>query len=193
MGARAALIGAGLALSVQTCALPLAAQTAIDPLANARYFPMVYVDEASMDTTEFPKVAFDEHDWQTAKACVAAHGIDTTGAEKPSLRVVPLAHSIRVTDLTVDSIVQLNGTPDSVRGRYQNKFMAPVVAYTFMHRNLVLAVRRAAADSFVRQHEALHALLWHAHTNPWVDSLYRAGDWHPIEIFGPCAPGFLAP
>lgn len=176
--------------AILAAASPLTAQTATDPMANAKYFPMVYIDEASMDTTEFPKVTFDEHDWQTAKACIARQGIDTAGAQKPSLRIVPLAHTLRVTDQTVDSLIQ--NSDSLTRIAYANKFMAPTIAYTFMHRNLVLITRAAAADSVVRIHEAMHSLLWQARANPWVDSIFRAGYWHPVEIFGPCVPGFLS-
>lgn len=163
-----------------------------DPMANAKLWPMVLIDEEGLMPSDFPLVTFPDSAWQATKACAAAQGIDTAGAEKPTLRIVASAHSIRVHDLTIDSLVTATA-PETTAVKFIGKFTAPTIAYTLLRRNLVLVVPSVASNVQTLMHESMHALLWNARKEPRVAEMWATGDWHPAFAFEPCVPGFRAP
>src|SRR5713101_2286853 len=90
-----------------------AAQAQADYRADGlrQTYPMVLVDEAQLPP--YPSITFNRLAWDDAKACRMEHllivpaplGADVDTAP-PLVRVVPLAATIRVHDMTLDSLLQ---------------------------------------------------------------------------------------
>jgi hypothetical protein len=136
--------------------------------------PMMLIDENTLAGGLFVTLPFPVKPWEEAKACVQAR---STGmalgpvGEVPRMLVVPVARTIRVRDLTLDS---LDSASDSSFGG--THFSAPTVAYSLVRSNALLVVERYQENVPLLRHEALHFILWR--------SLRLYG--HPEEFFMPC-------
>jgi hypothetical protein len=142
-----------------------------DMLGSAT-LPMMVIDENTLAGGLFLTMPFPEKPWEEAKACVEALGFALAPiGEAPTMLVVPVARTIRVRDITLDS---LNYASDSTfTGTH---FSAPTVAYSLVRSNALLVVERYRENVPVLRHEALHFIIWR--------SFKRYG--HPEEFFMPC-------
>jgi hypothetical protein len=136
--------------------------------------PMMLIDENTLAGGLFVMTPFPVKPWEQAKACVEARSKGFALApigEAPAMLVVPVARTIRVRDMTLDS---LDSVSDSTFGG--THFSAPTVAYSLVRSNAVLVVERYRENVPVLRHEALHFILWRAL------KLYG----HPEKFFMPC-------
>jgi hypothetical protein len=136
--------------------------------------PMMLIDENTLAGGLFVAMPFPAKPWEEAKACVEALSKGFALApigEPPPILVVPVARTIRVRDMTLDS---LDYASDSTFGG--THFSAPTVAYSLVRSNALLVVERYRENVPVLRHEALHFILWR--------SLRLYG--HPEKFFMPC-------
>ncbi len=142
-------------------------------------FPMMYIDESVVGLATFESQAFPQEPFEEALACLEAAGapIVLHRPRPPQLWIVPTAHTLRVVDMTLDSLVALRDTT-ALLGRFQN----PVQAYTLVRSGVVLATTRAASNRGILRHEAIHWLLWYAVPVEKRADLY----WHPPQYFRRC-------
>jgi hypothetical protein len=136
--------------------------------------PMMLIDENTLAGGLFVTRPFPVKPWEEAKACVEALSKGLARApvgEAPPILVVPVARTIRVRDMTLDS---LDYASDSTFGG--THFSAPTVAYSLVRSNALLVVERYRENVPVLRHEALHFILWR--------SLGLYG--HPERFFMPC-------
>jgi hypothetical protein len=136
--------------------------------------PMMLIDENTLAGGLFVTTPFPVKPWEEAKACVEALSKRVALApigEPPPILVVPVARTIRVRDMTLDS---LDYASDSTFGG--THFSAPTVAYSLVRSNALLVVERYRENVPVLRHEALHFILWR--------SLRLYG--HPEKFFMPC-------
>jgi hypothetical protein len=142
-----------------------------DMLGSAT-LPMMVIDENTLTDGLFVKMPFPEKPWEEAKACVEALTVlPAPIGDPPSMLVVPVARTLRVRDMTLDS---LNYASDSTFAG--THFSAPTVAYSLVRSNTLLVVERYRGSVPVLRHEALHFILWR--------SLRLYG--HPEQFFMPC-------
>jgi hypothetical protein len=136
--------------------------------------PMMLIDENTLAGGLFVTMPFPDKPWEEAKACVEALSKRLALApigEAPPILVVPVARTIRVRDMTLDS---LDYASDSTfTGTH---FSAPTVAYSLVRSNALLVVERYRENVPVLRHEALHFIIWR--------SLKLYG--HPEKFFMPC-------
>ena len=116
---------------------------------------------------------FPKKPWEEAKACVERLSMPPShlSGKPPSMLVVPVARTIRVRDMTLDS---LNHASDSTFSG--TRFSAPTVAYSLVRSNALLGGGAVSGNVPVLRHEALHFILWR--------SLKLYG--HPEKFFMPC-------
>ena len=136
--------------------------------------PMMLIDENTLAGGLFVTMPFPVKPWREAKACVEGlfkgRALAPIG-EAPPILVVPAARTIRVRDMTLDS---LDAASDSTFGG--THFSTPTVAYSLVRSNALLVVERYRENVPVLRHEALHFILWR--------SLKLYG--HPEKFFMPC-------
>lgn len=145
---------------------------------GAGAFPMMVLEERTLQPRLFEHIPFPATPWAQAMSCLSAHGVDTAGAgPAPELLVVPVARTIRVADMTRDS---LEYARDSTR--MGSAFAAPTIAYSLVRTGVVLVVERYSANVPLLRHEALHFILWRAR------KLYG----HPGEFYWPCDRAYQA-
>jgi hypothetical protein len=136
--------------------------------------PMMLIDENTLAGGLFMTMPFPVKPWREAKACVETLSKGSALApvgEAPLILVVPVARTIRVRDMTLDS---LDHASDSTFGG--THFSVPTVAYSLVRSNALLVVERYRENVPVLRHEALHFILWRA--------LRLYG--HPEKFFMPC-------
>ena len=136
--------------------------------------PMMLIDEHTLAGGLFVTMPFPVKPWQEAKACVEARfGGFALGpiGEAPPMLVVPVARTMRVRDITLDSLSRASDS--TFAGTH---FSAPTVAYSLVRSNALLVVERYRENVAVLRHEALHFIIWR--------SLKLHG--HPEEFFMPC-------
>lgn len=159
-------------------AAPVRAQSVVGNPLGADMFPMVMIDGYRINLQEYPTITFPEEPWQEAKACLVAQGVAVPpDAAKPALRVVPLAHTIQISDPTLDSLIGLTDTT-----RVLGRFQGPTPAYTLVRENTVLVVSGWTGNRGLLRHEALHSLLWQSGS----PEDRRASYGHPARYFQPC-------
>jgi hypothetical protein len=157
---------------------PLVYDRPIADMLGSATLPMMVIDENTLAGGLFVRMPFPEKPWEEAKACV--EGLSMLLApigEAPSMLVVPVARTMRVRDMTLDS---LNYASDSTFAG--THFSAPTVAYSLVRSNALLVVERYRANVPVLRHEALHFIIWR--------SLRLYG--HPEEFFMPCDKAYPA-
>lgn len=151
---------------------PLVYDRPIADMLGSETLPMMVIDENTLAGGLFVRMPFPEKPWEEAKACVEGLSMVRTPIGKaPSMLVVPVARTMRVRDMTLDS---LNAASDSTFAG--THFSAPTVAYSLVRSNALLVVERYRANVPLLRHEALHFILWRAL------KLYG----HPEEFFMPC-------
>jgi hypothetical protein len=151
---------------------PLSAQVEGLPLGRSAY-PMLFVDEENLGGSRLTLSPFPEDAWREAASCLVEQGVTLpTPLHMPWLAVVPMARTIRVRDLTKDSLLVAEHDTSGVLGRFQ----APTIAYALLHSNIVLVTESGSRHHSTLRHEALHFILWRAR------SIYG----HPMEFFTPC-------
>lgn len=133
-------------------------------------YPLLAIDEGTMNPAAFKVQVFPLKPWNEAQACLALQGVPIDTMPLPALLVVPpIVNSIRLTDVTGDSL-----------NHGSQGFSAPTVGYTFVHSNAIVIVARYEAHDTLLRHEAIHKILW--------DTLRLFG--HTVEInekyFRPC-------
>ena len=141
--------------------------------------PMMLIDENRLAGGLFVTMPFPDKPWEEAKACVEALSkgfVPAPVGEAPRMLVVPVARTIRVRDMTLDS---LDYASDSTFGGAH--FSAPTVAYSLVRSNAVVVVERYRENVPVLRHEALHFILWR--------TLQLYG--HPEEFFMPCDKAYV--
>ena len=144
-----------------------------DMLGSAA-LPMMVIDENTLAGGLFVTVPFPVKPWNEAKACVEGLSKDVAlppVGEPPQLLVVPGARTIRVRDMTLDSLEYASDS--TFAGTH---FSAPSVAYSLVRSNALVVVERYRENVPVLRHEALHFIIWRAL------KLYG----HPEEFFMPC-------
>ena len=135
-----------------------------DMLGSAT-LPMMLIDESTLPSGLFDTVPFPGEPWEEAKACVAkVSGSRGSVGEPPSILVVPVARTLRVRDMTLDSL------------NHESHFSAPTVAYSLVRSNALVVVERYRGNLPLLRHEAIHFILWR------LLKLYG----HPDEYFMPC-------
>ena len=141
--------------------------------------PMMLIDENRLAGGPFVTMPFPDKPWEEAKACVEALSkgfVPAPVGDAPRMLVVPVARTIRVRDMTLDS---LDYASDSTfTGTH---FSAPTVAYSLVRSNALVVVERYRENVPVLRHEALHFILWR--------TLQLYG--HPEEFFMPCDKAYL--
>jgi hypothetical protein len=145
----------------------------VDLLGSAT-LPMMLIDENTLAGGLFVTMPFPIKPWEEAKACVEALSKGFALApigEAPPMLVVPVARTIRVRDMTLDS---LDYASDSTFAG--THFSAPTVAYSLVRANALLVVERYRENVPVLRHEALHFIIWR--------SLKLYG--HPEKHYMPC-------
>jgi hypothetical protein len=161
------------------------AQTLGMPIGRDVY-PIMEIDEEILHPSDFPMVTFPNAVWEEARACFieqlkhqpdASRLIaDALRAQKPDLRIVPGAHTIRLRDMTLDSLLAIRDT------EYLSRFQNPTPAYALVRENLVLVVSQWSGFTGVLRHEALHSLLWQT-----GDARFKYANFgHPAWVFQPC-------
>ena len=151
---------------------PLVYDRPIADMLGSATLPMMVIDENTLAGGLFVRMPFPEKPWEEAKACIEGLSMLTTPiGEPPSMLVVPVARTMRVRDMTLDS---LNYASDSTFAG--THFSAPTVAYSLVRSNALLVVERYRANVPLLRHEALHFIIWRA--------LRLYG--HPEEFFMPC-------
>jgi hypothetical protein len=151
---------------------PLVYDRPMADMLGSATLPMMVIDENTLAGALFVRMPFPEKPWEEAKACVEGlTTLPTPIGEAPSMLVVPVARTMRVRDMTLDS---LNYASDSTFAGAH--FSAPTVAYSLVRSNALLVVERYRANVPVLRHEALHFIIWR--------SLRLYG--HPEEFFMPC-------
>ena len=151
---------------------PLVYDRPIAAMLGSATLPMMVIDENTLAGGLFVRMPFPEEPWAEAKACVERLSPRHAPiGEAPSMLVVPVARTIRVRDMTLDS---LNAASDSTFAG--THFSAPTVAYSLVRSNALLVVERYQANVPLLRHEALHFILWR--------SLRLYG--HPDKFFMPC-------
>ena len=144
-----------------------------DMLGSAT-LPMMLIDENTLAGGLYVVMPFPARPWEEAKGCVKAlsgsRAVAAVG-EPPQMLVVPVARTIRVRDMTLDSLDYASDS--TVSG---TRFSAPTVAYSLVRSNALLVVERYRENLPVLRHEALHFILWR--------SLKLYG--HPEKFFMPC-------
>ena len=136
--------------------------------------PMMLIDENRLASGLFVTMPFPVKPWEEAKACVEALSKGFALApigEAPPMLVVPVARTIRVRDMTLDSLDYASNS--TFAGTH---FSTPTVAYSLVRSNALVVVERYRENVPVLRHEALHFTLWR--------SLKLYG--HPEEFFMPC-------
>ena len=128
--------------------------------------PMMLIDENTLTGGLFETALFPTKPWEEAKACVAkvSKSLEFVG-EPPSILVVPVARTLRVRDMTLDSL-----------NHASMQFSAPTVAYSLVRSNALVVVERYRANLPILRHEAIHFIIWR------LLRLYG----HPEEYFMPC-------
>ena len=163
---------------------PLAAQTrAASPIPvhagrwvfatkGPEMMPQMSIDELALAPERYASTPLPAQVWADMKACAAKHGVDVRKAgAPPQVLVVPVARTIRVHDLTVDSLMY--ATDENFVGE---KWSAPTVGYSLVRSGYVLVTDEYRENVYLFRHEALHFILWRAEK---VLS-------HPESLFGPC-------
>lgn len=139
--------------------------------------PMMLIDERELEAQLYQTLPFPAKAWNEAVRCVAtvaeARGLKLKLpiGDPPPMLIVPVARTIRVVDMTLDSLLYAE---DSVR--VESHYLSPTIAYALVHTNAVLVVERYQANIPVLRHEAIHFIIWR--------SLQMYG--HPDEFFYPC-------
>jgi hypothetical protein len=151
---------------------PLVYDRPMPDMLGSTTLPMMVIDENTLAGGLFVRMPFPEKPWEEAKACVARLStLPIPLGEAPTMLVVPVARTMRVRDMTLDS---LNYAADSTFAG--THFSAPTVAYSLVRSNALLVVERYRANVPLLRHEALHFILWR--------SLKLYG--HPEKFFMPC-------
>lgn len=140
-------------------------------------FPMMYIDEAVLSLATFPEIDFPQDVFDETRACLVQQGLSLRDVPAPRMLFVPAAHTIRVADLTLDSLIALKDST-AILGRFQN----PTIAYTLERSGVILVTERAAHNRGVLRHEAIHWLLWYGVPEAQRGQLYG----HPPQYFYPC-------
>lgn len=135
-----------------------------DMLGSAA-LPMMLIDENTLTGGLFETAPFPTKPWQEAKDCVAklSKSLGAVG-DPPSILLVPGARTLRVRDMTLDSL------------NHSSQFSAPTIAYSLVRSNAVVIVERYRTNLPILRHEAVHFILWR------LLKLYG----HPDEYFMPC-------
>ena len=139
--------------------------------------PQMLIDESSLVPERFQRVPFPAKLWAQEKACLAGLGKNTNrvGAP-PDILVIPSVRTIRVRDMTVDSM--LYAEDSTFAGEH---WSSPTIGYSLVRSNVILMIAPVADNPYVLRHEALHFMLWR-------QGLVPLG--HPKEYFLPCDAEF---
>lgn len=158
-----------------------AAQTPLPPVTGRAIFaqsgrqtmPMGMIDEANLSPELYARHQFPPEFWAQEKACLVALGkrVDKVGTP-PDILVIPAVRTIRVHDITVDSL--LYAEDSTYAGE---NWEAPTVAVSLVHTNFIVITAQYQANPYVLRHEALHFMLWRQRLAPMG---------HPRAYFGPC-------
>lgn len=133
--------------------------------------PQMSIDEQSLQPERFASLPFPPVIWSEMKACAAAHGYDVSEAgEAPRIVVVPAARTIRVNDMTLDSLMYAE---DST---FVGERWTTTIAYSLVRSRVIVLVDSYQANRFVLRHEALHFILWRS-------AKVLA---HPRDLYEPC-------
>lgn len=158
-----------------------AAQTPLTPVTGRAVFaqsgketmPMGMIDEAALAPQLYARRQFPPELWAQEKACLVGLGkrVDLVGLP-PEILVVPAVRTIRVHDLTVDSLFYANDS--TFTGVV---WQAPTVAVSLVRSNFIVITAQYQANQYVLRHEALHFMLWRERLAPLG---------HPEAYFRPC-------
>ena len=135
--------------------------------------PMMLVDEAALGSQRFTHLAYPMHLWEQEKTCLTRLGVKPRNiGAPPVILVIPAARTIRVHDMTVDSMAYAEDS--TFMGEVWPK---PTVAYALVRSNFILVTEEYQKNPYVLRHEALHFMLWRLKLAPLG---------HPKEFFEPC-------
>ena len=133
--------------------------------------PQMLIDEASLQEYRFTTFTLPPQIWSEMKACAAKQGYDVSKAgEAPPVMVVPAARTIRVHDMTVDSLVYAE---DST---FSGEIWTTTVAYSLVRSKVIVIVQGYRQNVYVLRHEALHFIIYRA----------EGAVGHPARAFNPC-------
>ena len=135
--------------------------------------PQMLIDEQILSAERFARIPFPMQQWTQEMACLMEHGlpVDKVGTP-PDIIVIPGARTIKVNDLTADSMAYAE---DST---FMGEAWSPVtIAYALIKSNVIVMVSEWRANPYVLRHEALHFMLWR-------EGLAHLG--HPPEFFNAC-------
>lgn len=137
--------------------------------------PMMLIDESAMTPERFERHAFPLKLWGQEMRCLHdSLGIkDVSGVGlPPTIVVIPAVRTIRVRQLTVDSM--LYAEDSTYAGQHWD---SPTVATAIIRSNFIVVTEPYRANPYVLRHEALHFMLWRLKLVPLG---------HPRKYFGPC-------
>lgn len=133
--------------------------------------PQMSIDEASLQANRFSTFELPAKIWSDMKVCAAKQGYDVSKAGMaPPVMVVPVARTIKVHDMTVDSVAYAE---DST---FTGEIWTTTVAYSLVRSGVIVITQSYRQNVYTLRHEALHFIIWRA----------ERAIGHPRRAFIPC-------
>lgn len=140
--------------------------------AGRETMPLMMLDEAQLGASRFVSVPFPRAYWDEMLECAEEAGYDVTKAgEPPRVLVVPAVRTIRVHDITLDSLLYREDSTFA-----GERWSPPTVGYSLVRTNAILLTEEYRFNKYLLRHEALHFIAWRA-----AEIL-----GHPDDLFWPC-------
>ncbi len=161
----------GSELHAQTVAPPHMGRPSF-AVAGRETMPQMLLDEGALSAERYERIPLPPEIWAEMKRCAAKEGFRVRkDLAPPEVLVVPVARTIRVHDLTLDSLLYVEDT--SFAGE---QWSPPTVGYALVQSNIILVTAPYRDNKYLLRHEALHFIAWHA----------RKILGHPARIYEPC-------
>jgi hypothetical protein len=118
--------------------------------------PQMLIDEAALGEYRFDSFVLPIRYWTEMVECVDALGYDVTAVGMPPrVLVAPAVRTIRVHDMTIDS---LNYAGDSTH--MGEEWSAPTIGFAMVRSNVVIVTEEYRINKYLLRHEALHHIMW---------------------------------